>query len=128
MEMFIQSSVEIVRFRRMKKIVQMSEILIHPDMYVLILHISNVYSPRTSMDETRRRMLFELVRRVIAIDRFVFILDAKIFGLRHRSYFPESKCTQTASIEAQKKERKKKAVPIELHSELCVFFSRSEPE
>ena len=77
----------IVRFGRIDEIVQMSEILVHPNVYILILHVANMYSPRTSMDETGRRMLFEFVRSIITVDRLVFILDAETLDQGHMSYF-----------------------------------------
>lgn len=43
----------------------------------LILHIPNMYSPGTGMDNTSRRMFLQDLCSIITIDRFIVVLDWK---------------------------------------------------
>ena len=58
------------------QIIELGEVLVHPNVYVLILNLANVHLPRARMNETGGGGAMNFLRRIITVDRFVIVLNA----------------------------------------------------
>jgi hypothetical protein len=67
-----------IGFWVINEFIQMRKIFIHPNMNVLILNVSNMNSPWTSMNKTSWRIFFKNLRSIITINRFIIILKLHI--------------------------------------------------
>ena len=73
-EKLIQFVIRCSRFGTANELIEVREVLMHPDVNELILHVADVYAPRTGMNETRCRVLVDDLLGIVAIDGFVITL------------------------------------------------------
>ena len=58
------------------EVIELGEVFVHPNVYVLILNLANVHLPRARVNETGGSGPMDLLGCIVTVDRFVVVLEA----------------------------------------------------